>query len=40
MKIAFDVDGVITENPSFYAVVTKALMNDPLSARFFIAAED
>ena len=28
MKIAFDVDGVITENPSFYAVVTKALMND------------
>ena len=28
MKIAFDVDGVITENPSFYAAITNALIKD------------
>ncbi len=27
MKIAFDVDDVITESPEFYAVITQSLMN-------------
>lgn len=26
MKIAFDVDDVITENPGFYAVITQSLL--------------